>query len=436
MGNAFAGGGAVAEDASSVWFNPASMTRLPDQAQVGAHLIEPTFEFSDSGSTQAGSPAALLAGTRATDDGGERAVVPNLYYVRNLIEDRLYFGLALNVPFGLATKYPSDWKGRYHAIESEIRTFNLNPSLAWRFNDWLSIGAGVSAQYIDAKLTSAIDFTAVCASTGTGLEGQLSLPAGTLSSTCTGIARGPGQGGNDGHTENKADDISFGYNVGVMVEPDQRTRLTVGYRSEVNHELDGKVRFDVPARIATNATLDAAVRRAFADGGISVAADLPQQVAVSAYHRFHERWAIMGDATWTDWSSIPELRIVYDNPTTTGDGVAIENLQWDSAWRLSAGLQHYYNDRVTLRAGFAWDQSPVHDPTLRTPRLPDNDRWWIALGGSFELVPRKVSLDVGYARLEIPDTVIARSNDTRATLNGTYSSHSDILSAQLSWRFD
>ena len=163
MGNAFAGGGAVAEDASTVWFYPASMVRLGAQVQTSGHYIAPTFDFTDGGSQQVAGAARipLLPTTPTTASADKDAIVPNFYYVRP-INDWIHFGLAVNAPFGLATDYGGNWRGRYQAIKSEILTIHANPALAFRFNEQLSIGVGVNVAYIDAELTNAIDFTAVC----------------------------------------------------------------------------------------------------------------------------------------------------------------------------------------------------------------------------------------------------------------------------------
>ncbi|HSS66111.1 MAG TPA: outer membrane protein transport protein [Gammaproteobacteria bacterium] len=425
MGNAFAGGGAVAEDASTVWFNPASITRLPSQMMASAHVIEPTFEFSDRGSSQAtGGPAIpLLPSAPNTDDGATTAFVPNFYYIRKL-DERFTFGLSVNAPFGLATEYDGNWKGRYHAIESEIIDLNVNPVIAYKASDTFSIGAGVSLNYIDAKLTNAIDFVAVCAG---------SVPAAAIAG-CTGIGAGPGQGANDGFVENEADDISYGFNFGLFYEPSDQTRYSLAYRSQINHKLEGDATFTTPSSIHAVGALDAAVRAAFANDGVKAGVTLPDSASFSVYHRVTSSVALMGDITWTGWSDIPELRIIFDNPVTAG-GPGVESLNWEDTWRYSVGANYYASDRLTLRTGVAYDESPVGSPVFATPRLPDNDRLWVAVGASY-MVNNKISVDFGYAHEFINDTNIARTNSTGATLNGVYESDADIFSLQVSYLFD
>ncbi len=165
MGNAFAGGAAFANDASTIYFNPAGMTRVPAQVVGGVHYVDPSAKFD-------GTATDIFGGTVSGGNGGdagENGVVPNLYITAPL-GNGLFAGLGINVPFGLSTEYDEDWKGRYHAIESEVTTVNFNPSLAYKVNNKLSVGAGISIQYIDAKLTNAVDQGSLCAPTYLSLE--------------------------------------------------------------------------------------------------------------------------------------------------------------------------------------------------------------------------------------------------------------------------
>ncbi|MES1986902.1 MAG: outer membrane protein transport protein, partial [Pseudomonadota bacterium] len=162
MGNAFAGGGAVAEDASTIFFNPAGMTYISGTQIVGAiHLIKPSAEFNNNGSVAgAGAgpfPSRPLGGSGG--DAGDLSFVPNFYYKRDLT-DTVKFGLGVNAPFGLKTEYDKDWIGRFQAIKSELKTVNINPAIAFKLNDQLSIGAGLSAMWAQAELTSAVNLVA------------------------------------------------------------------------------------------------------------------------------------------------------------------------------------------------------------------------------------------------------------------------------------
>jgi long-chain fatty acid transport protein len=182
--------------------------------------------------------------------------------------------------------------------------------------------------------------------------------------------------------------------------------------------------------------LNSVFQGAFANDGASAGLDLPASFSVSGYHRFTDsKIAIMADATWTGWTSVPGLLIVYDRPTTAGGSTDLP-LGFENTWRLSAGLNYYYNNKLTLRTGFAWDESPVPSAELRSARLPDSDRTWISFGASYQINDR-MSADVGYSHLFVDDSRINRSEPASSgTLAGTYESEVDIFSVQFNYQFD
>jgi long-chain fatty acid transport protein len=155
LGNAYSGGAASAEDASTIFYNPAGMTLLNGrQLILGAHVIMPSVKFHNEGSTHVtGQP---LSGGNG-GDGGVTKAVPNLYYSRK-VSDKFFVGMGINTPFGLATDYNKTWVGRYHAVESDVMTVNINPSVAYKINDQISVGAGLNVQYLKAILSNAVDF--------------------------------------------------------------------------------------------------------------------------------------------------------------------------------------------------------------------------------------------------------------------------------------
>lgn len=437
MGNAFAGGGAVAEDASAIWFNPAGMTRLDDQIQASGHVILATFEFQGSATSATG---ATIQGV-STDDGGTIGLVPNLYVVKHLSDD-VTFGLGINAPFGLATEYDRDWVGRYQAVDSEILTINVNPSLAWKLNDHLSLGAGLNVQYFKARLSSAVDFRSAClgqaqtaqtgavAAAGAGnaaLAAQLGAQAAALAGACT----GPANSALDGLAENKAQSVGFGFNIGAMYELSENTRFSAAFRSSIEHDLDGDVTFNMP----NNATILAAFGPLFPKDGVTASVDLPASVEASAYHRFSGgRFGIMASALWTQWSKIPNLTIVNDTAITGRSQQTVEELHWDDAWRFGLGLSYYHDDHLTLRTGVAYDQSPAGGTTFTTARLPDADRYWVSIGASY-VFSDTLKADFGYSHLFVDDSSIRRVGSQQDTLNGAFESDADIISVQMNYRF-
>ena len=414
QGNAFAGAAAYAEDASTVWFNPAGMMKL-DAAQivVAGHLISPQSSFSNVNSRDAfGTP---LSGP--DDDGGIDAFVANFYWV-TAIDDHMKFGLGINTPFGLETKYDDRWKGRYHAIATDLKTININPSIAYKVNEQLSVGGGINLMLADVALTSMVDFGSICVA-------QLGASA------CAAMGNTPQ--GADGYADLTGDnfnDFGYGINLGLMYDIDQNTHLGVAWRSETKLTVTGDAKFTVPASASF-------VQAAglFVNTGLKAEVTLPQSFSVSVAHDMAS-WKLLADITWTGWSSFNELRIRYDNALQP-DTVTTEN--WNDTFRYSIGADYTLDEKWTLRGGLAYDETPVPDAEHRTPRIPGNSRTWLSLGGSYHIDTAFI-IDVGYSHLFVSDPPINNTYESSvptlaATINGSYNASVDILSAQLRWNY-
>ncbi|MFZ5522888.1 MAG: OmpP1/FadL family transporter [Pseudomonadota bacterium] len=415
MGNAYAGGAASAEDASTIFFNPAGMSQVKGrQVIVAGHAIKPSATFSDQGSTTAtppvGAPGPLNGGNGG--DAGSWALVPNFYYLMD-INPQAKFGLGVNAPFGLKTDYESGWKGRYQALKSEIQTINLNPAVSYAVNDTVSLGGGINYQYIKGELTKAIDFGTIC--TFAGLSGP----------TCPATPQS-----NDGIFKLTGNDWSWGYNLGALFQINSETRVGLAYRSKVSHELSGDANYtNVPSALAASPSVS--------NTQVKLNITMPETLSLSAASQVGEKWLVMGDISKTNWSQLQELRVRFANGAA--DNVTPEN--WKDTYRFSIGATYQYNEVWKSRIGFAFDKSPVSDQ-YRTPRVPDNDRTWLALGASYRLSPNG-SFDFGYAHLFVKDAsinkteVIASSlpSTLTETLRGNYKNSVDILSVQYTHSF-
>lgn len=372
-GNAFAGGAAAADDASVAWYNPALMTLLPGKQVAGAlHVLKPSFKFENTAST---SPI----GTGEGGDGGDWAYVPNAFFTM-AVNPKLSFGLALNAPFGLMTEYENGWRGQFTALKSEVKSVNVNPSIAYKVSDTVSIGAGVSWQKLEAELTN-----------NTGAPGIAKV---------------------------KADDDGFGFNVGVMFQPTPATRIGAHYRSKIKYDLEGDVTFSVAAA-----------------GNSNVRADLevPESFSLSLFQTLGPNWELMGDVTWTGWSSLQQLQIIRTSGPLSGATLNTLQFQWDDTWRYAIGANYKLSPQTKLRFGVAFDETPTNDQ-FRTPRLPDQDRTWVALGVQYR--PSKTGiLDIGYAHEFIKDAKVSNSQGAAGQLVGTFKNQADILSIQYSHSF-
>ena len=415
LGNAYAGGAAVAEDASTIFYNPAGMTRLEGkQVIAGAHIIMPSVKFHNEGSTHVLQPYTgipLQGGDGG--DGGVTKAVPNFYYTRKL-SDRFVVGLGVNAPFGLATEYDSHWVGRYHAVESDLLSVNINPAVAYKINDNLSVGAGINVMYIKAKLTNAIDFGTL------DFLGKLGLPAHALGLT-------PQQA--DGKAELDGDSWGVGFNVGVLYEFTKNTRMGIAYRSRIDQTIEGDADFSgVPAGLAPVPI--------FKDTDAEADVTLPDSLSVSFFHQINPQWIVMADFTWTNWQVFEELKAKFDNDNQP-DSVTIEN--WQDSYRTSLGVTFMPDNKWTFRAGTAYDSSAVSDKKYRTPRIPDGDRIWAALGIGYKF-SNMFKADIGYAHLfindpEIDSPVTKPEDAIKGGLRGYYDASIDIVSASLTLTF-
>ena len=413
QGYSYAGAAAVADDASTVFFNPAAMTVIDGKlVTAGFQVVVTQAEFTDQGSAYAAG-GNLVGGNGG--DGGTVGLVPALFYVESF-DNGWSYGLGVNVPFGLSTKYDEGWVGRYHALKSEVRTININPSVAYRVNKNISVGGGVSLQYIDAELSNAIDFGLLDASDAFGLG------AGAL---------GLSPQASDGKATLTGDDWSAGFNLGFLFECNSgNSRIGLSYRSSIEHDLEGDATFIVPAPIVAVQT----AANLFTNSSVKATVELPASASLSVFHRFNPRIAVMGDVTWTEWSNLPELRFDFGNNMPDG----VTTLNWDDSFRYSLGMMYNANDKLTLRTGVALDETPIPDAAARTPRIPGEQRTWLSVGAGYQVTDRIV-VDGAYSHLFVETPKIAKTlageNALRGALTGEYDAAVEIVSIQASYSF-
>lgn len=425
LGNAYAGASATSQDASTVWFNPAGMLELSDpQLAVAGHVIGVNSNFTDSGTTL--NPvfdSVAVPGVGDLDAGGTSAV-PNFYYVRH-INDDLTFGLGFSVPFGNSTSYGRDWVGRYQAVESAVTVLDFNPSIAYRVNSKFNIGAGISLQKFSAQLGSAVDSGATCL--GLFSNGVVPL-AGCANAGLT----TPGNVAADGYADISGDSLAATFNFGLLFKPRVGTKLGLAYRHSIDHELEGDAEFTNNEDLA--GLLAAAQFPLLANVSVTADAGLPSSAMFSISHNATDQIELLADATFTGWSSLPELRIKYDSQVQPD---SLNTLGYKDVWRVSAGVNYKHSEQLTLRAGVAYDEDPVPSVQLRTPRIPGNDRTWLAFGVGYE-ISEQMNFDFGFAHLALDDTPIDNISESTGgtTLRGVFETDVNILSAQFNYKFN
>lgn len=396
IGNSFAGSAALGDNASTIFFNPAGMTRLRGvNVSAGAAAIRPSFKFSNSGSTVPG-PMGSDGG-----DAGSWGVVPNAYISWELTPS-WYAGVGISAPFGLITEYSDDWTGRYHSKKFSVESININPSIAYKVNDRLSLGAGVNWMRLDAEYSRAVPFA--------------------FPSAPSPVFRG------DLDATVDLDGDAWGWNVGVLYQATPSTRIGVSYRSRMKINADGVTR-------VRNHNVGAPFSAALPPGlraNASTTVELPDTAVLSIVHDLNERWQLLADVSWTGWSSIRRLDI--DNTGSPAIGDDSLDLRFRDTWRLALGANYRFNQRWTFKGGVAWDQSPVHDDRFRPTSLPDNNRYWVSVGAQYNFNDR-TTIDVGYAHLFIKDTSINNAAPGKGAVRGDYDSDANLLGIQVSHRF-
>jgi long-chain fatty acid transport protein len=424
LGTAFAGTAAAADDATTVFYNPAGLSRLTRaEFTVVASGVDIGSEFDNRSSVAAlGQPL----GGEGGNAGGWNAV-PAAYFALP-INEQLAFGFGVNAPFGLELEYDNAWMGRFQARKSEIQTYNFNPSLSWKVNDFVSLGIGANLQHVQAELTNAVNYTAVVAQGLQQLVAAGQVPAAAVPGLIAANA------GLEGAAVVRGDDTQWGYNVGVLFQWPSGTRLGFAYRSSIDYHIEGAARFTAPT--PTNPTgaaiVAAASAGALATTPASVDLELPDIATASLVQPLGPKTDLLVDVAWTGWSSVRELAVVRNS----GAVLSVTPERWDDTWRYALGVSHQLNEQWKLRAGLAIDGTPVPSAT-RTARLPDAQRKWLALGARWS-ASEAFDVDVGLAHLFSKDVTVDQDDGNalaNGVINGRQSSDVNILSAQVAYRF-
>ncbi len=409
MGMAYAGAAASDNDASYLAYNPASLAGVENtDLSLGVTLI---FPHSDGS-----YPTALTsAATPAGGDGHPTHYVNDCWVpafgLRHRINDQWAVGVTVNIPWGLKTEYPLDWAGRFYAGKTRLAVATVTPMVSYQVTPKISLGVGVMAQYAKGTLSNAIDF---------GLIGMLNS-FGTTPGTLDGKAVIKG-----------ADDWSWGWVAGVMIHPNDRVTLGVSYRSRVHHTVEGPIHFtwdEGGVAAGINGALGL-----FADTHVAVNLTTPDVIAAGLRFEVNDQWTALLGADWTNWSVFKELRVRMANPVQPDD---VTTANWEDSWFVSAGLEYAVDEAWTLRAGVAYDDTPVPDET-RSPRIPDNGRFWLAAGATWHATDA-MDVKVSYAHLFLDDASVHQTpatpgNELRGTLIGSSDVDADVVGAAFVWR--
>jgi long-chain fatty acid transport protein len=365
LGASFAGVAAGLDGLSSMFWNPATMTLHEDgglQSESNYSLSIPYARAKDGGFV----PDVPEPGLSDSGNIGELGLAAASYYVYQ-VNDRLFVGLIVSSPFGLATE-SNVWVGSTRASESSLLTINANPNVALKLSDEISVAAGVQIQYADANFES------------------VELQTGARTADIEG------------------DDFGVGFTAGLLFRPTDTTQIGIGFRSMIEHELEGN-------------DFVGAYR-----GRLTTPLDTPEIVTLGIRQKIGERWTGMAGVEWTNWSRFKSLT-VYSDPGGVELSSTREN--WKDSWFFSLGAEYACSDALTLRAGLAYEDSGVPDST-RTPRIPDNDRYWVSVGATYR-VNDWLKANLAYSHVFMEDGDVALT--APAPLYATFKQSIDIVSA-------
>lgn len=417
LGNAFAGYTADADDISIMWQNPAAMTMFNrTQGLVSLSAIVPQSELKES--TNSSTFGFTGTGTVSTaGDIAQDAVLPALYmmYVPEKYDD-FRFGLSVNTPFGLTTSYAANSSARYSSLTSKIETITVTPSIAYKINDHWSIGGGPQIQRFDIRLSKAINCGEIANNLTAGVFGT---NGGALAEDCS--------------ADNQGDDVAWGMVAGLHANYDD-FRFGLAYRSSVKHDLEGDVKVDQSPLISGTGAL-AGLAAQLQSQNITADVRTPDTVSVGAAYDVNDRLTLLGDFVWTNWSTIDDLTINFENGllgnTSSGD-----ELNYKDSWFLTVGAKYDYDENMILRGGIAFDRSPIPERT-RSTLLPDQDRVWLTAGVGYKIDDR-MNLDLSYAHIFSKEADVNKNQSAAAGVpgfSGSYDASVDILGLQFSYKF-
>jgi long-chain fatty acid transport protein len=430
---------AEANDPSTIFYNPAGLSRLEGtQIQAGATVVVPHSTFNDTGSTH--FTGAKTGGTAAADYAPDSVTAPSFYASKKL-NDQWSVGLGVFVPYGAKINYGNTWTGRYSLTNIKLEAVTLNPSVSFKLNEHHAFGFGINAEHMEADLAQAVDLPGSIAALSAGpgaAQGAL------LIKQIVALGGNPAVLGaiKDGHGAFDGKDWGYGFNLGYLFTLDQNTRFGLAYRSSISHQMKGSAVWDF-STITTDPIVNKVLAAASNHGNSAALVSLrtPETVSANVFHQFDSKWAGMADVTWTRNNRMGDLHIQFPG---TAEGDEVIRQQWKNTVRVSLGGNYAYNESLTLRAGIAYDQSPVKNAELTHPALPDSDRYQYSVGANFKLNPNS-SIDLAYSYLDFKDARTNYSNNCNPlmttctgngeTTRGLYQTHLQLVGIAYNYKF-
>ena len=441
LGRAFSGEAVIADDASVIASNPAAMGLIRKEKFSGnlslARVLTDTFIEQATLDAEIDLLVQLTSSTTVSGSNSEGSSsftpIPALYYVKPYSR-KINWGIGVFSNFGLSSDSGDDFSGRFTSDSTKILTLTMNPSISYRWNKKLWLGAGISLTYGDSEFGQAIpDVLALGGSTlGTALGTLLGVDL-------SGLLAGDIDGGQAKIT---GDGFQVSGNVGLLYRFSKRTRVGLSYRPGMTLSLKGSASFENCSD--GNVAVLAALSEICGDGfSTEIPLDLPSIFKASIYHRYNRRWAFHADMTYTRWSRFESVQILN---TSDNNSVFFEvNQGFQDSYRYAIGATYWHSRKYKLRMGVAKDETPV-DESQRTLNAADSNRTILSLGGQYRK-NKRLSFDIAYARYIFDNFSFDGSSslqkidlgvgsiDVTSTTKGNGAIGADLFSVQVNWNF-
>ncbi|EOX4256631.1 outer membrane protein transport protein [Vibrio cholerae] len=395
LGRAYAGEAAMADNASAQWRNPAMLTYLEGtQISAGAIYVNPNVDVEGTVNH------AQLGKTHASsNDFAHDAVIPN-FYLSHQLNEQMALGFALGTNYGMETDLGTEFAASHFGNQASVISKEANLNIAYQILPQLSIGGGV--RYVMGEGHFGATAPAKNLIRHPVTNNVMTLPKGTTLKYMEG------------------EDNSWGWQVGSAWQINQDHRVGFAYKSEVVMDFEGHA--------------EGVSYGSYKPGMMSVT--LPATAELASFHQLNDQWAIHASINWTDWSSFKELTAVFPEKS---DLIKSEN--WEDNYRFALGTTYQYDAKLALRAGVAYDTSAVDDKN-RTATIPETDRTWVSVGGSYVATPQ-LTLDAGFTYIFAKDATINEPRDASdlpaAAIGGAFTGNVSgnvwLIGVQANYRF-
>lgn len=411
---------AEAADASTIFYNPAGLTKLDSsQISVNANIVLPSIHYeADSATDFTDIPVQGSKSGKIT----KTTVAPHIYGAYK-VNDDVTLGLGVYVPFGSATEYEKDSVLRHNINKLGLTSIAVEPVAAWKLNERHSFGAGIIAQHTSAELRKYADW---------GIRqkaAMLNNPAGAA----------------DGHADVKGSDWGFGYQLAWMWDINDRARVGVNYRSKVSHTLEGTAEWAADGAAAKAMWSTALAANGYtANEKASVKIVTPESLSVHGMYKVSDKANLFGDVTWTRHSRFNKAELVFEKEKTISMGKKSDRTtitpNWRNTYKIGLGGSYQISEPLQLRAGIAFDKSPVRNADYRMNSLPDGNRIWFSAGMKYNIGKNHV-VDAAYTHIHINDTSYRTAKasgndvDSKGASSARFKNHADIIGLQYTYKF-